>query len=234
MAQQGNSAACCTIPPVSADYKEKGEFAAAAAIVLVYDIFGFSPQILQGADLLAHASSKHQYRVYMPDILVGNLADPAWFPPDTLEKSQAMGSYFGPQGPADANTMLAKLLSVVNAIKETSSPMEALGVLGYCWGAKIVSLASTADTPFKAAGEVHPSGLDPADAPKITIPLCMLASQDEDASLVKAFEEGLVVPKLVERYEEAPHGWMASRGDLEDAKGKADYERGYATVLAFL
>jgi hypothetical protein len=70
---------------------------------------------------------------------------------------------------------------------------------------KIVSIASTENTPFGAAVELHPSGLDPADAPKITIPLCMLASQDEDGPTVKAFDDGLVVPKLVETYDGAPH-----------------------------
>jgi hypothetical protein len=70
---------------------------------------------------------------------------------------------------------------------------------------QIVSIASTENTPFGAAVELHPSGLDPADAPKITIPLCMLASQDEDGSTVKAFDDGLVVPKLVETYDGAPH-----------------------------
>jgi len=247
MAQQGYSEACCTIPPVSANYKEKGEFVeidglktyitgpetATTAVVLIYDVFGFGPQILQGADILAHASSKHQFRVFIPDFLVGNLADPNWFPPDTAEKRKAVGSYFGPQGPANADVMLSKLLSIVDVLKEEKS-VQKLGVVGYCWGAKIVSVASTENTPFGAAVELHPSGLDPADAPKITIPLCMLASQDEDGPTVKAFDDGLVVPKLVETYDGAPHGWMTSRGDLEDPKGKIDYERGYTTVLEFL
>jgi len=246
MAQQGHSEACCTIPPVSADYKEKGDFVeidglktyvtgpedASTVIILIYDIFGFGPQILQGADILAHTSSKHHYRVLIPDFLIGNLADPAWFPPDTLEKRKAMGGYFGPQGPANADTMLAKLLGVVDAIKKSDS-VKKLGVVGYCWGAKIVSLSCAADTPFAAGVELHPSGLATADAPKITVPLCMLASEDEAADDVKAFGDALTVPKLVERYEGAPHGWMTSRGDLNDPKGKADYERGYSTVLKF-
>lgn len=33
------------------------------AILVVYDIFGFFPQTIQGADILAHADKEHQYQV---------------------------------------------------------------------------------------------------------------------------------------------------------------------------
>lgn len=75
------SKACCSIPPVVSDgYKEKGEWItingmktyttgpkdAKSALLVVYDIFGFFPQTLQGADLLAHSDKDHQYQVFMP------------------------------------------------------------------------------------------------------------------------------------------------------------------------
>lgn len=75
------SKACCTVPPVvSEGYKEKGEFItingmktyatgpkdAKSALLVVYDIFGFFPQTLQGADILAHSDKDHQYQVFMP------------------------------------------------------------------------------------------------------------------------------------------------------------------------
>lgn len=135
--------ACCTIPPVQAKYTDKGEFtttaglktyktgsaAAKTAIVLIYDVFGFGAQIQQGADLLGHATSgPHQYQVFIPDFLEGNLADPGWFPPDSAAKQQAMGKYFGPGGPASAGTMIGKLASVVESIKE--SGIEKIAVVG--------------------------------------------------------------------------------------------------------
>jgi hypothetical protein len=57
------SSACCSLPPVKADYTPKGSYADVAgiksytvgpedskkSILYVYDIFGYSPQILQGA-----------------------------------------------------------------------------------------------------------------------------------------------------------------------------------------
>ncbi|KAF2430405.1 hypothetical protein EJ08DRAFT_679211 [Tothia fuscella] len=242
-----SSEACCTIPPVSATYTPKGDSptiaslrtyrtgpsTAKTAIILIYDVFGFSPQIQQGADLLAHATSgPHQYQVFIPGFLEGVTADPAWFPPDSAEKRAAMGKYFGPSGPAGAAGMIKKLENVVEALK--GEGMEKFAVVGYCWGAKvsflklqvaflqmliyrirqIVSLTTIAETAFSAAAEVHPSALAVEDASKIIVPLCILASKDEDTQVVKKFGEALKVPSFIDTYSEAPHGWMTSRGDL--------------------
>jgi hypothetical protein len=75
------SHACCTVPAVVTDgYQEKGEFVtlngmktyvtgpkdAKHAILIVYDIFGFFPQTLQGADILAYGDQERPYQVFMP------------------------------------------------------------------------------------------------------------------------------------------------------------------------
>jgi hypothetical protein len=100
------SKACCTIPPViSEGYKEKGEWinvegmktyatgpkTAKSALLIIYDIFGFFPQTLQGADILAHSDKEHQYQVFMPDFFDGKPADISWYPPDTKEKGEKLG-----------------------------------------------------------------------------------------------------------------------------------------------
>lgn len=76
---------------------------------------------------------------------------------------------------------------------------------------QIVSLTSQSGTSFTAAAEVHPAMVDSNDAKGITIPLCMLASKDEDRDTVKKFEEELKVPKHVETFDDQVHGWMAAR-----------------------
>jgi dienelactone hydrolase len=192
-----------------------GPRTAATALIMIYDIFGFSPQILQGADLLAASTSphhSHHARVFMPDFLANNLADPAWFPPDNPAKRAHMASYFGHSGPANAQKMLGALLAVREALatdnagdQQQHGRFERFVVMGYCWGAKIAVLASMEGTEFHAAVQVHPSGLDAADAPKVTVPMCMLASRDEDAAVVKAFDEALRVRKFVDTYADAPH-----------------------------
>jgi len=105
--------------------------------------------------------------------------------------------------------------------------------VGFCWGGKIVSLTSATGSKFKAAAECHPAMVEPDDAEKIKIPLCFLASQDEDADAVKKFEAGLTGEKYVETFPDQIHGWMAARADLDDAKVVKEYERGYKTLLDF-
>ena len=83
----GHSDACCNIPPVVAkgyqtmgSYEEIGGYKtyvtgpadATKAIVVVYDIFGYFDQTLQGADILAHSDENQKYRVFMPDWFKGN------------------------------------------------------------------------------------------------------------------------------------------------------------------
>lgn len=92
---------------------------------------------------------------------------------------------------------------------------------------------STPDTPFSAAASCHPAMIDPADAPKVAVPFCLLPSQDEDPQAVKAFADGLKVQNHVETFPDQIHGWMAARADLQDEKVATEYRRGYEVVLKF-
>lgn len=65
---------------------------------------------------------------------------------------------------------------------------------------QIVSLSCGDGTPFKAAAEVYPSMIDPADAPDIKVPIAILASGDKDASDVKNFIDALKVPHYSETF----------------------------------
>ena len=113
-----------------------GPSSATSAIFIIYDVFGFSPQILQGADLLAHEDDEHhQYQVYMPDFLEGKPADVSWYPPDTKEKSEKLGALF--QGPAEPSKNAERVAQLVGAIKKHSPNIEKFGVLGHCWGGKV-------------------------------------------------------------------------------------------------
>ena len=74
-----------------------------------------------------------------------------------------------------------------------------------------MNLASQEDTPFKAAAACHPAMVDPADAPKVTVPIALLPSQDEDKDAVSKYEKELKVKHIVEWYPTQIHGWMAAR-----------------------
>lgn len=103
------SHACCTVPPiVTENYKEKGQWTtidgmktyvtgqsdAKQALLVVYDIFGFFPQTLQGADILASGDSEKKYQVFMPDFFEGSPAAIGWYPPDSKEKEEKLGNFF--------------------------------------------------------------------------------------------------------------------------------------------
>lgn len=56
------------------------------AILVLYDIFGFKNQILQGADLLAWGDKNSPKQVFMPDMFQeSGPADIAWYPPVSFE-----------------------------------------------------------------------------------------------------------------------------------------------------
>ena len=93
------SKACCTLPPaVAENYTPKGSFetiggnktyltgskTSKKAILWMYDIFGFSPATLQGADILAAGG----YLVAIPDLLNSRFAEAAWFGNATDEQKQ--------------------------------------------------------------------------------------------------------------------------------------------------
>jgi len=69
------------VPPITGDnYKEKGSYTTVdglktyvtgdgkskTGILVVYDIFGYFPQTLQGADIIASGDKENPYQVFMP------------------------------------------------------------------------------------------------------------------------------------------------------------------------
>ncbi|RAO69679.1 uncharacterized protein BHQ10_005691 [Talaromyces amestolkiae] len=246
----GVSKACCSIPPViSKGYEAKGEYKtfgglktyvtgpadATRAIFVIYeDIFGFFPQTLQGADILANADQDQKYRVYMPDFFEGEPADISWYPPTTEEYKQKLGNFF--QTRAAPPGHLARIPGIItDANKEASSGsgFTSWGILGYCWGGKVANLALGKNTLFKASVQAHPAMLDPNDAKNVSVPSALLASKDEDPAAIKGYEANLKVVKFVDTYPTQIHGWMAARSNLEDPEVKKEYERGYRAVLDF-
>jgi dienelactone hydrolase len=229
---------------VSKGYKEKGEYItveglktystgpkdAKRAILVIYDIFGFFSQTLQGADILATSDKERPYQVFMPDFFEGSPADISWYPPgDDKEKGEKLGEFFKTK--AAPPKTLERIPKIVQELNKRG--IEQWGIVGYCWGGKIVNLASKEDSLFKVAAACHPAMVAAEDAPGITIPYAMLPSGDEPKDDVQSWEKGLKVPHIVEWFPDQVHGWMAARADLEDSKVKSEYERGYKTVLDF-
>ncbi|KAM4065199.1 dienelactone hydrolase family protein [Hirsutella rhossiliensis] len=245
-ASHGHSQACCNIPPViSKGYKAKGSYEeiggyktyvtgpadASKAIVLIFDIFGYFEQTLQGADILAYGDDKQKYRVLIPDWFKGKPCPIEWYPPDNEDKQKKLGEFFGTFPPPK---IAGYIPDYVKAVRAKNSSISKLGILGMCWGGKVVALSVKADSnPFSVAASVHPAMVDPADADGIKVPMILLASKEESKEDVKKFEDALKVPKYVEIFPDQIHGWMAARADLSDDRVKHEYERGYKTLLEF-
>jgi len=53
-----------------------GPTSATKGILFIYDIFGYFPQTLQGADILATSDHDEKYQVFMPDFFEVNHTHP--------------------------------------------------------------------------------------------------------------------------------------------------------------
>ncbi|KAI9632341.1 Alpha/Beta hydrolase protein [Dioszegia hungarica] len=236
-----NTAACCTLPPVQAEYTPKGSYSdftglktyitgekdAKQAVLIVYDVFGFSPQILQGADLLASQG----YAVYMPDFLGGDYAQPEWF--SGSEEGTKMRTTWFSKFPGSISSQAKP---VGNVISEIKSKHGQVGAAGFCWGWKVLVMTENGDKLAGIAG-CHPSLIAADDVEKLSVPVALLPSEGEDMKIINEIYEGLEKKSpgssFVKEYPKMPHGWMAARGDLKGEEGSKAFHDGYSTLAAF-
>ncbi|KAI9733472.1 MAG: hypothetical protein M1818_007220 [Claussenomyces sp. TS43310] len=236
---------CCPseLPPIVTDeYTAKGNYetlhglktyitgasSSTRGLVFVYDVFGFAPQTLQGADRLADSLGAV---VLMPDILRGEYAQEAWFTSDDMaDQRTAFMTMAAP--PKHTGT----LVDVAREAAEKYPAVKGWGALGLCWGGKVVALASD-HGPFCVSGQAHPGAPTKDDAEKMTIPhICLAAPSDNKDGGIDGYgeafgQEGSV--SHVETYEKMHHGWMGARADLQNEDNAKEFERGYAQVAAF-
>lgn len=162
---QNHSKACCNVPPaVAKDYQPKGKYIelpspsggesmkcyatgpsdAPSAILVIYDVFGYSPQAIQGADILAYAgeAQSHPYRVFVPDFFLGKTLARSVIPPDTDEKKKQLGEFFaGPAHPQETAKKVPELLKEIEK-GQAGTGIKKWGSLGMCWGGKVGDLSS--------------------------------------------------------------------------------------------
>ena len=98
------------------------------ALFILYDIFGYSPQILKGADILAQ-----QYSIVMPDFWQGRPAPLDWMPMDGgLPQEDKMDEFCN--GPGETQKTLRRINELMQAMKSKWPEAEDWGLVGYCWG----------------------------------------------------------------------------------------------------
>jgi dienelactone hydrolase len=101
-------------------------------VIVVYDIFGFYPQTLKGADRLAEQLNAV---ALVPDYLEGVYAEHSWIPPDTEEKKAAFGAFFANH--AAPPKVVPKVQATIAEAKTKFPSVEKWAVLGLCWGGKV-------------------------------------------------------------------------------------------------
>ncbi|KAH9908316.1 hypothetical protein F4778DRAFT_716861 [Xylariomycetidae sp. FL2044] len=202
-------------------------------VLYIYDAFSFTPQSLQGADILAHSSSK-PCLVIMVDWFKGDAVKEEWMVSGKPEDRQLMQKFI--ETTANPNNALTAVTQVLSQFKSLYPAVTSWGGMGFCWGGKIISLLAAkgaADSPLVAAVQSSPARLDPEEAKTVTIPMAVLASAGEDAAAVKQYGENLKGVKHVETFGSQVHGWMSARADLDNAHVRKEYERGYKIAVDF-
>jgi len=241
------SEACCTLPAVvESGYEPKGSITsydafdkayviapsrAKSAIVFVYDIFGISSQIMQGADIVSKALNA---KVVVPDFFRGNERDINNWPPTTPEGQAERKAFFEDIG--DAKKWLPELVAVANALRKEG--FEKVGAIGYCWGGKLSILAGTSPDAFDAVAVVHPAFLANEDADNLAVPIGFYPTKDEPKEVCEYIRE--VVSKKpfasknsLHHFETVPHGFASARAKLSDPENKKQFELFYEKVTKF-
>ncbi|UZP37756.1 hypothetical protein NXS19_005572 [Fusarium pseudograminearum] len=174
-ASHGHSEACCNIPPVvtkgyeaRGTYKDIGGYKtyvtgpvdAKKAIVVIYDIFGYFEQTLQGADILAFSDAHQKYKVFIPDWFKGGPCPIEIYPPDNDDKKKQLGEFFETYPPPRS---LAKFPTMSRLSRSRILPLRSLAFLVTAGVAKS-SLSVSRLTPT-------PSPLLPKSTPPWSMPL---------------------------------------------------------------
>lgn len=178
--------------------------------MVIYDIFGFTTQTLQGADIIGNSDLAPL--IVVPDMFNGTPINPEWIANKTEANRQHVKDFISLHACPDP--ALEKIRSndgIFCALQVQYPDVTAWGAMGFCWGGKIVTLAAGTGTPFSAVVQTSPARLDAADAAKVKIPMAVLASKDEDASVVVAFGNALHGEKHIETWADSAHGFMSAK-----------------------
>lgn len=103
-----------------------GSETATTGILLIYDIFGFASQTLQGADILATSDKHHEYKVFIPDFLLGEYAQKEWFANDEGKKVH-LPNWFKSHGPP---TAIKQMPDTLNSLNESYNKIDKWGCIG--------------------------------------------------------------------------------------------------------
>jgi len=203
--------------------------------MILYDVFGFSSQIIEGADIFAHSSSSSSKDggsedgclTFMPAFFGTTPAPLEWAPIDGEMDEAKLEPFCETHGATEPT--LARMEELRRRFVEMYPRAEKWGLVGYCWGGYTANFALLPPTSYLAATILHP-GFPITCAPRIACPLLVLCSKDEPESDYAEYVPLLKVPHSVVRFDDMVHGWLSARGDLERGEVRKGFDNGYALI----
>ena len=198
---------------------------------MIYDVFGYSSQVLQGADILASRG----YCVFMPDFFKGQPAPLSWMPmPDESGKEptadeESLDKFC--EGPGNTDRMKEKVRILVERIQTTQPAITKWGLIGYCWGGYVSNFLLGASSPFSACVQLHAGWPGKEIAESVIVPILALNSKDEPETQYAHFKPHLKVEARFEHFPTMLHGWMSARGDLQKSEVLKAFQKGYDMLV---
>ncbi|KAJ1938048.1 hypothetical protein FBU59_004565 [Linderina macrospora] len=180
-----------------------GSASSTRGIIINYDIFGYHANVLQLCDILGTAG----FRVILPDLLDGKYLTEADLGKEGvfMEFARTRGSWAAVKGHYQtAYEYLQK------------NGCSKIGVIGFCWGGKMVVEALKEVEGLAGGAIVHPAMITDQDFGEIKAPLLALPSKDEPD-----YTEGFKKAKALAfgdkcemvRFDDMFHGFCGARGD---------------------
>lgn len=218
----------CCVPPPPASYEGKGKeeiwdgldvytvgsATASSAVLFIPDIYGWRvPQLRYLVDKIA----AHGHYVAVPDVMHNDFYES----PDPNDEFAGLSIYLPKHPIPDARVEAAGALEHLRA-----KGFKKVGVVGNCWGAKVIIALLFGDKGVDAAVMQHPSFLTKEEVGAVKVPLAILgASIDNITTPAMAQEFGEILkasPEVGNKYyvrifPDVEHGFT-TRYDLEDEK----------------
>ncbi|KAI9105904.1 hypothetical protein DFS34DRAFT_35424 [Phlyctochytrium arcticum] len=231
-ATAGLTDACCNTPPVQASYTPLGQttnlddmalYTAAppstsdTALIMIYDIFGFHPNLFQAADILAKSTQDlaPAPHVIAPDFYLGHP-----FPVESVADSGKLMAWIGEK--SSYPVIKPTLIHTIDHLK--SRGVTKVAFLGFCMEAKLaITAAKDQDVrnlvQVKGVVQIHPTFPADEDYADLGCPVAILPSKDEvDLICIPSFEVAHTdhAESVHHRFDDMSHGFCAARGDWSD------------------
>ncbi|PVF95599.1 hypothetical protein CPB86DRAFT_817037 [Serendipita vermifera] len=226
------SEACLQIPAVESSYQPKGSYVSLGeydqvykvgekssfAIIAIYDVFGFSSQSEQGADILSETLG---CQVFMPDFFRGdpvtNKGLARLLKADGVQKIGAYGLCWGER--------IATVAGINAGLDEGSAPL--------------FNAVASIHPGIACRGDPQSNKritLD--DVEKVTVPTALYASNGEPIDVYKELVEALDKLPFSSKnayryYEKMHHGWAAARADLDNEENRKEFGDVYSRLASF-